>query len=71
MDKVREILLSIVIAESFLVGMVYGLFLRLPSPSVRCDGGDESVNTGKSYLHVETKIDKYLEDLTSDRSADA
>ena len=72
----KDALLSIVIAEAFLCGVVYGfgmaLMMRRHSPTVvRCDGGDEGVNMGKPYLRTEAMIDKYLEDLTSDRSADA
>ena len=76
----KDALLSIVIAEAFLCGVVYGfgmaLMMRRHSPTVRryaakCDGGNEGVNMGKPYLRTEAMIDKYLEDLTSDRSADA
>ena len=66
----KDALLSIVIAEAFLCGVVYGfgmaLMMRRHSPTVvRCDAGDERTQTGA------LDFDKILEELRSDRSADA
>ena len=58
-NTLKDLLNALVIATAFLCGMVYGLFVRLPAPAVRCDGGEG------------TWIDELENDLTSDRSADA